>query len=40
MRRILPAGRAKSFIGAARHLAGKKSLSPAPIPKSEWKGLA
>ncbi|HWF19662.1 MAG TPA: hypothetical protein VG754_10360 [Verrucomicrobiae bacterium] len=37
--RILPAQPAKTFLGAARHLAGKKPVSPAPIPKSEWKGL-
>jgi antitoxin (DNA-binding transcriptional repressor) of toxin-antitoxin stability system len=38
--RILPAARPKNFLGAARHLAGKKPVSPDPIPKSEWKGLA
>jgi prevent-host-death family protein len=37
--RILPADRANSFLGAGKHLGMKKSVSPEPIPPSEWKGL-
>lgn len=38
--RIVPAGRSPSFIGAGKHLRMKKSVSPDPVPRSEWKGLA
>ena len=38
--RILPANQPRSFIGAGTHLGMKRPVSPGPIPKSEWKGLA
>ncbi len=38
--RIVPAGQSPSFVGAGKHLRMKKPVSPAPIPRSEWKGLA
>jgi prevent-host-death family protein len=38
--RIVPANQSASFVGAGKHLSMKKPVSPAPIPPSEWKGLA
>jgi len=38
--RILPAAQPRSFIGAGKHLGMKRPVSPEPIPKSEWKGMA
>ena len=38
--RILPANQPRSFIGAGKDLGIKRPVSPDPIPKSEWKGLA
>ena len=38
--RILPANQPRSFVGAGKHLGMKRPVSPDPIPKSEWKGLA
>ena len=38
--RIVPANQSASFIGAGKHFAIKKPVSPEPIPRSEWKGLA
>jgi prevent-host-death family protein len=35
--RIVPAGRARSFIGAGVHLNMTDPVSPEPIPESEWK---
>jgi prevent-host-death family protein len=37
--RIVPARQSRSFLGAGKHLAMKKPVSPEPIPSSEWKGL-
>lgn len=37
--RIVPAGRARSFLGAGGHLGQEKAVSPDPIPASEWKRL-
>ena len=38
--RILPASKkARSFLGAGKHLGMTKPLSPDPVPESEWKGL-
>jgi antitoxin (DNA-binding transcriptional repressor) of toxin-antitoxin stability system len=38
--RIVAASRPASFVGAGKHLGLKNPVSPDPIPKSEWKGLA
>jgi len=38
--RILPAKQKRSFFGAGTKLGMKKPVSPEPIPKAEWKGLA
>jgi prevent-host-death family protein len=38
--RIVPANQSASFVGAGKHLGMKKPVSPDPIPRSEWKGLA
>jgi prevent-host-death family protein len=38
--RIVSATQPRSFVGAGRHLGAKKTVSPRPIPASEWKGLA
>ncbi len=38
--RIIPAAQPRSFLGAGKYLRMKGPVSPAPIPKSEWKGLA
>jgi len=38
--RIAPAAQPRSFFGAGKHLRVKKPVSPEPVPKSEWKGLA
>ncbi len=38
--RIVPAERARSFLGAGRHLHPTRPVSPDPIPESAWKGLA
>ncbi len=37
--RIVPAQRARSFLGAGTHLLQKQPVSSDPIPTSEWKGL-
>jgi antitoxin (DNA-binding transcriptional repressor) of toxin-antitoxin stability system len=37
--RIVPAGQARSFLGAGSHLGLKRPVSSDPIPPSEWKGL-
>ena len=36
--RIVPAKRARSFLGAGKHLGLRKAVSPEAIPPSEWKG--
>ena len=38
--RIVSANQPRSFVGAGKHLGLKAPVSPDPIPKSEWKGLA
>jgi len=38
--RILPANQSPSFVGAGKHFGMKEPVSPDPIPRSEWKGLA
>jgi antitoxin (DNA-binding transcriptional repressor) of toxin-antitoxin stability system len=37
--RIIPAKQPETFLGAGKHLAQKKPVSPDPIPASEWKKL-
>jgi prevent-host-death family protein len=37
--RIVPAGRARSFLGAGAHLGQEAPVSPDPIPAAEWKRL-
>jgi antitoxin (DNA-binding transcriptional repressor) of toxin-antitoxin stability system len=38
--RILPPERPISHVGAGRHLAKGKAVSPDPIPASEWASLS
>jgi len=38
--RIVPANQSRSFVGAGKHFGLKKPVSPGPIPRSEWNGLA
>src|SRR5258708_28979986 len=38
--RILPATQPRSFLVAGQHRRMKKAVSPAPVPKSEWKDFA
>jgi prevent-host-death family protein len=38
--RISPATEPRSFLGAGRHLRQKEAVSPDPIPRRLWKGLA
>lgn len=38
--RIVSANQSRTFLGAGRHLGMKKPVSPDPVPRSEWKGLA
>ena len=37
--RVLPPEQPETHLGAGRHLAKGKPVSPEPIPASEWKGL-
>jgi prevent-host-death family protein len=37
--RIVPAKQPKSFLGAGKHLKARRTVSPAPVPASEWKDL-
>lgn len=36
--RIVPARKARSFLGAGTHLRQREPVSADPIPASEWKG--
>lgn len=38
--RIVPAARAKSFLGAGKHLKVKRAVTSDPIRSSEWKELS
>jgi len=37
--RIVPAKQPRAFLGAGKHLALRRPVSPDAIPPSEWKGL-